>query len=271
MSTLLDCAAAQVHDIAVGGVCCCLVTDSLCILPPRLQNSTHQPTSADAIYAKLIAQLVTASAECSTPLDVVTLVGDAGNSALLCKGAESDSNAAKQDGNVSKSTCNGNADASLLTAVWAAQTLKRSKKSKLGGGWAVKSLTDTAAGDGGWTLFEDRPGKPGWISETAGAAMEVSLSRWNAPWLAFGLRPLLFEVSYMMTYGDTAATWEVEYCNQHVASVDTRWEDKVSLVKVQAFHLPACRHMGLFGRVVVRHAADTPGKVKMSSFGLCAT
>ena len=100
----------------------------------------------------------------------------------------------------------------------------------------------------GWSLYEDRPGKPGWISTAAGSSMTVSLSIKNADWLAFGLRTLQLEVSYLMTYGARAAAWAVFYCGAHVTTIDTRWEDQVSLLKVATVQLGVCTVLAFSGR-----------------------
>lgn len=276
----------------------------------------HPPWEQHAMFAKAVALLLAGSAECAESESAAAAIaaaaagGGGGGADILCSFKNSSAYSAPlaTPAQQRSSTCDGNADGALMTAVWVSNMEKNGKK-KYNGGWNVRPLqyADNDGGEGGrgggdhstntnsgaasakttevpgqgatadmdrnrteWRLYEDRPGKPGWISESAGSTIEVSLSRWNAPWMAFGLRPLLFEVSFMMTYGDAAATWEVEYCKQHIARIATKWDDNVSLLKVASFTLPPCRQLELFGKVVVRHAADSPGKVKLTSFALCA-
>eukprot|EP00614_Pseudopedinella_elastica_P028334 CAMPEP_0172636412 /NCGR_PEP_ID=MMETSP1068-20121228/203847_1 /TAXON_ID=35684 /ORGANISM="Pseudopedinella elastica, Strain CCMP716" /LENGTH=433 /DNA_ID=CAMNT_0013448825 /DNA_START=451 /DNA_END=1753 /DNA_ORIENTATION=- len=50
---------------------------------------------------------------------------------------------------------------------------------------APGSLEGVRATSGNWTLFEDRPGKPGWISDTKGSAIDFALHFGKDPWVTF--------------------------------------------------------------------------------------
>ena len=168
-----------------------------------------------------------------------------------------------------------------------------------GGQWEIRASTvlnsDGVGERDSWSVFEDRPGKPGWITNgsahaadavdgaTAAAAantavLTLMLSRMKNnrfPWLLYGMRRLLFTVGYMKTYGSTAGTFTVVYCGLEVGTVDTRWDDKVSLIATSVFELPLCPQpdasMGRFKGVreygIVRLVAQ--GRVKVVSIGLC--
>ena len=150
-----------------------------------------------------------------------------------------------------------------------------------------------------WTLFEDRPGKPGWISDTgvdlkhtnanrrSVLTMTVELSRQSqtvarkdpgdpSDWLLLGLRRLLFTVGYLKTYGSGAGTFTIKYCNKSVATVDTMWSEDVSLIEQSAYELPLCpqaestmkqRFTAQKEYATIRIEAER--RVKLVSFGLC--
>jgi hypothetical protein len=184
-----------------------------------------------------------------------------------------------------------------------------------------------------WSLYEDRPGKPGWIATTQPISMPMplqgrhnvgaklgsnattkadeamvdhqsdrasesaadaatraetstvgsigtrqglprsifpkddlmartlvfGLSRWNAEWLAYGLRRLQLKIGFLKTYDTPSAglrdpfpgAFEVQYCGQLVGTIDTQWTDSVSLIAHQVYELPPCRDLQRYGKVMV--------------------
>ena len=67
----------------------------------------------------------------------------------------------------------------------------------------------------------------------------------RAPWLAYGLRRLRAQLTYMKTYGADAGAFGVFYCARRVGWIDTRWDDKISLIATTAFDLPPCESLSL--------------------------
>ena len=73
----------------------------------------------------------------------------------------------------------------------------------------------------------------------------VSFWASRAPWLAYGLRSLRAQLTYLKTYGGDAGAFGVFYCARRVGWVDTRWDDKISLITTTAFDLPPCKSLSL--------------------------
>ena len=160
---------------------------------------------------------------------------------------------------------------------------------RIRGGWKVTTqLASSAArtvvkGDSkGWRLYEDRPGKPGWISTVPGARIKFGIAVTHHPWLAYGLRRLRLHFGFMKTYKG-GGSFAVEYCRTRLERITTTWNDTVSLLSHHTVVLPPCRRLDEFGKVefvVVRGAGDGgPGstgdedggasKVKITSVALC--
>jgi len=49
----------------------------------------------------------------------------------------------------------------------------------------------------------------------------------------------------MKTYGADAGAFGVFYCARRVGWIDTRWDDKISLIATTAFDLPPCESLSL--------------------------
>jgi hypothetical protein len=80
-----------------------------------------------------------------------------------------------------------------------------------------------------WRLFEDRPGKPGWIIESAMDATRLGI-------LTF---PISFKnvtdsqfvrIEYLRTY-EHAGTAEIRLCGKHLATLDALWQNPESYKK----------------------------------------
>ena len=215
----------------------------------------HPPWEQHAMFAKVLAALLGASAECAHAADATLTRGTGIQSSSQHSCANLDRYAAANTTDTGSGTtndpnlrthavCDGKSESALVTA----STAIRTGGKKLGHGWSISfddlpttdvlvvgnvrnaaetpgtavganhganapprnpntansildiigpwtddvPATDTAADApvngtaAGWRLYEDRVGKPGWISVAPGASMTVSLSHWNAEWLAFG-------------------------------------------------------------------------------------
>ena len=83
---------------------------------------------------------------------------------------------------------------------------------------------------GEWTLYEDRPGKPGWIARRPGASMKLRLS--------FGSDPM-FSISYLRSYKSLGNA--VIRMNGHSLELSGLWDDQtassshVSVAQTQSF------------------------------------
>eukprot|EP00747_Dinoflagellata_sp_TGD_P179313 gnl/TRDRNA2_/TRDRNA2_29928_c0_seq1.p1 gnl/TRDRNA2_/TRDRNA2_29928_c0~~gnl/TRDRNA2_/TRDRNA2_29928_c0_seq1.p1 ORF type:complete len:498 (-),score=14.33 gnl/TRDRNA2_/TRDRNA2_29928_c0_seq1:22-1470(-) len=131
------------------------------------------------------------------------------------------------------------------TTMWSAADLRAmpSCRNTLSGISAYQAIKHSAAPRprivDGWRLFEDRPGKPGWISETSDSRMRIRLQ--------FGKDPLL-AVTFLRSYeglGDAELLM-----NGHHANLKGLWEDdheRVSQSYVQWFQAGAQRSQPEFG------------------------
>lgn len=108
------------------------------------------------------------------------------------------------------------------------------------------TIVTTIAPEGSWRLYEDRPGKPGWIIETFmnasyGGNLTFPISLKNATESQF------VRIEYLRTY-EHAGTAEIRLCGQHVATLDALWQNpesyKKSLSYFRTVQLPydSCWH-----------------------------
>uniref|UniRef100_A0A7S1SFY0 SGNH hydrolase-type esterase domain-containing protein n=1 Tax=Alexandrium catenella TaxID=2925 RepID=A0A7S1SFY0_ALECA len=79
---------------------------------------------------------------------------------------------------------------------------------------AVPSSTKNVEMTGGWALYEDRPGKPGWISETPGSRMAMNVK--------FGKHPVLV-ISWMRSYEKMG--YANMYLNGKNYQLDGQWTE----------------------------------------------
>jgi hypothetical protein len=92
---------------------------------------------------------------------------------------------------------------------------------------------------GDWKLFEDMPGRPGWISKLAGSIISFPVR--------FGTLPFL-SVAYLRSYANIGnATFRIEDSKGNVqveARLDGHWDQRYSLPHVLNFHSnKACKTM----------------------------
>lgn len=210
----------------------------------------HPPWEQHSIFARFLALFFShhaASIECARP------------ECLPLRSAGS------ADKNVLSDSC----DQSVGMWAEAKDSSRRGGKAR---GWSISVGS-------GWSLYEDRPGKPGWIfsgsdqesANNTGISWQTGQS-W-APWLAHGLRKVRVQISFLQTYANAAA-FEVSYCGHVLTRFDSMWKDKVSLVTTKSLVAEPCRKLSRVGQVEIRpvfalNGRSAPGKIKIVSVAIC--
>ena len=154
-------------------------------------------------------------------------------------------------------------------------------------GWGVGGVATTGhqPANGAWGLFEDRPGKPGWKIVGADDGPGRPLPRPSRQDLVFtppdspgtaaaaASNMYLLKVNVLMTYGD-AGEVELWHCGARLATIDTLWKSRFSLVTTHEFTLPACPGLAAGTRPAItfrwaKHTRCSECMVKIIGVSLC--